>query len=73
MIYGSAPSWADPVRMTFAFGGKDGVPFPVPRKAYDKAIDFMEQAIEEAKMGRKDKVWGLKRLRKFAPPILVSS
>jgi hypothetical protein len=72
MIYGSAPSWADPVRMTFAFGGKDGVPFPVPRKAYDKAIEFMEQAIEEAKLGRKDKVWGLKRLRKFAPPILVS-
>ena len=31
MIYGSAPSWSDPVRMTFAFGGKDGVPFPVPR------------------------------------------
>jgi hypothetical protein len=72
MIYGSAPSWADPVRMTFAFGGKDGVPFPVPRKAYDKAIEFMEQAINEAKMGRKDKVWGLKRLRKFAPPILVT-
>jgi hypothetical protein len=71
MIYGSAPSWADPVRMTFAFGGKDGVPFPVPRKAYDEAITFMEQAIEEAKMGRKDKVWGLKRLKNFAPPILV--
>ena len=72
MIYGDAPSWADPVRMTFAFGGKDGVPFPVPRKAYDDAIVFMEQAVSEAKMGKKDRVMALKRLRQFAPPILCS-
>ncbi|TFG34108.1 DUF763 domain-containing protein [Candidatus Thorarchaeota archaeon] len=70
MIFGTAPSWSDPVRMCFAFGGKDGVPFPVPRKDYDKAIKFMEQALNDAKMGRREKVLGLKRLRKFAPPIL---
>lgn len=70
MIFGSAPSWSDPVRMCFAFGGKDGVPYPVPRKDYDKAIEFMEQALNDAKMGRREKVLGLKRLRKFAPPIL---
>ncbi len=73
MIFGSEPSWADPVRMTFAFGGKDGVPFPVPRKDYDDAITFMEHALNDAKMGRRDKVVGLKRLRKFAPPILRST
>ena len=73
MIFGSEPSWADPVRMTFAFGGKDGVPFPVPRKDYDDAIAFMEQAINDAKMGRRDKVVGLKRLRRFVPPILRST
>ncbi|MFW9891380.1 MAG: DUF763 domain-containing protein [Candidatus Thorarchaeota archaeon] len=71
MIFGSAPSWADPVRMCFAFGGKDGVPFPVPRKEYDVAIDFMEQALRDSKVGRQDKVLALKRLRNFAPPILV--
>jgi len=70
MIFGTPPSWSDPVRMCFAFGGKDGVPFPVPRKDYDKAIEFMEQALNDAKMGRRDKVLGLKRLRKFSPPIL---
>lgn len=73
MIFGSPPSWADPVRMCFAFGGKDGVPFPVPRKDYDKAIQFMEQALNDAKMGRQEKVLGLKRLRKFAPPILIDA
>ncbi|UCH05752.1 MAG: DUF763 domain-containing protein [Candidatus Thorarchaeota archaeon] len=72
MIYGSAPSWADPVRMTFCVGGKDGVPFPIDRKAYDEAISFMETALNDAKMGRREKVLGLRRLRKFAPPILVS-
>ena len=70
MIFGTAPSWSDPVRMCFAFGGKDGVPFPVPRKDYDKAIEFMEQVVNDARIGRKEKVLGLKRLRKFAPPIL---
>ncbi|MGY5854308.1 MAG: DUF763 domain-containing protein, partial [Candidatus Thorarchaeota archaeon] len=72
IIYGSAPSWSDPVRMTFAFGGKDGVPFPVPRKAYDEAIAFMEQAINDAKVGRKEKVLGLRRLQEFSPPIVHS-
>ncbi|MFX1369478.1 MAG: DUF763 domain-containing protein [Promethearchaeota archaeon] len=70
LIFGDAPSWSDPVRMTFAFGGKDGVPFPVPRKAYDQAIAFMEEAINEAKMGRREKVMCLKRLGDFSPPIL---
>jgi hypothetical protein len=70
MIYGSAPSWSDPVRMTFAFGGKDGVPYPVPRQDYDEAIKFMEQALNDAKLGRRDRVVALRRLRKFAPPVL---
>lgn len=71
MIFGTPASWADPVRMCFAFGGKDGVPFPVPRKAYDSAIAFMEQALNDSKVGRQDKVLGLKRLRNFAPPVLL--
>ncbi|MFX1260515.1 MAG: DUF763 domain-containing protein [Promethearchaeota archaeon] len=70
MIYGSAPSWSDPVRMTFAFGGKDGVPYPVPRQNYDEAIKFMEQALNDAKLGRRDRVVALRRLRDFAPPVL---
>ncbi len=72
MIYGEPPSWSDPVRMTFAFGGKDGVPFPVPRKNYDEAIVFLRQALEEAKLGRRDRVVALKRLRQFAPPRVVT-
>jgi hypothetical protein len=72
MIYGTPPSWSDPVRMCFAFGGKDGVPFPVPREAYDQAIAFLRQVLNDAKLGRRERIGGLKRLRQFAPPVLVT-
>jgi hypothetical protein len=58
--------------MTFAFGGKDGVPFPVRRKEYDEAILFMEQTVNEAKLGNRERVVALRRLSRFAPPILRS-
>ena len=73
LIFGDEPSWSDPVRMTFAFGGKDGVPFPVPRKAYDEAISFLEKVLEDAKLGRRDQVVGLRKLRKFSPPVIRNS
>ena len=59
--------------MTFAFGGKDGVPFPVPREAYDDAISFLEKVLEDAKLGRRDQVVGLRKLRRFAPPVIRNS
>ena len=31
LVYGEEANWVDPVRFSFAFGGKDGVPFPVDR------------------------------------------
>jgi hypothetical protein len=72
MVYGEAPSWEDPVRMTFAFGGKDGVPYPVNRRAYDEAIDFLEDAIDRAKLGQKEKLHAFRRLRKFLPNPIVN-
>jgi hypothetical protein len=67
MCYGEAPSWEDPVRMTFAFGGKDGVPFPVNRKAYDEAIAFLNDAIDRAKLDQKARLDAFRRLRHCLP------
>lgn len=50
LIYGEPPCWKDPVKYTFAFGGKDGVPFPVERKAMDEAIALLEEAVSRAKL-----------------------
>jgi hypothetical protein len=65
LLYGEAPSWQDPVRYSFAFGGKDGVPFPVERKAMDEAAQILEQAIDRSKLGEKDRIGSIRRLREF--------
>ena len=67
LIYGEKPSWHDPVRFTFAHGGKDGVPHPVDRKAMDESTVIIQQGIQQAKIGDKDKIKALKRLKKYIP------
>ena len=67
LVYGEKPSWKDPIKYSFAYGGKDGVPYPVNRKAMDKSIRILKQAIEQAKMGKKEKLRTLQRLRQFIP------
>ena len=67
LIYGEKPSWKDPVKYSFAYGGKDGVPYPVNRGAMDESIGVLKQAIEEAKIGSKERTRSLRRLRRFVP------
>jgi hypothetical protein len=67
LVYGEKPSWKDPVKYSFAYGGKDGVPYPVDRRAMDESILMLKQAVEEAKIGNKEKMWSLQRLRRFVP------
>lgn len=62
LIYGKPPSYRDPARFSFAHGGKDGTPFPVDRKTYDKTIEIMKKAIYSSRIGRKDKIEAIKRL-----------
>jgi len=65
LIYGEKASWLDPVKYSFAVGGKDGVPFPVDKAAYDKAIEVLESAVKQAKVGGREQMHALKRLGKF--------
>jgi len=67
LIYGEKPSWKDPVKYSFAYGGKDGVPYPVNRRAMDDSIRILKQAIEEAKIGSNERMRSLHRLRRFVP------
>lgn len=60
--FGEPPSYKDPVKYSFAFGGKDGVPFPVERKAMDEVTEILKEAINESNLGKKDKIEALKRL-----------
>ncbi len=65
LIYGEPPSWRDPAKFSFAHGGKDGVPYPVPRKLYDKSIKFLEEAVREATIEDEEKRKALVRLSKL--------
>jgi len=65
LIYCEKPSWKDPVKYSFTVGGKDGIPYPVDRKAMDESIDFLKNSIESAKIGDKDKIHAIRRLHNF--------
>jgi len=67
LMYGEKPSWEDPVKFSFAYGGKDGVPYPVDRKAMDESIQILKQSVQEAKIGDKEKLRSIQRLRRFVP------
>jgi hypothetical protein len=67
LVYGEKPSWDDPVKYSFAYGGKDGVPFPVDRRAMDESIQVLRQTVQAAKIGDKEKMRSLQRLRRFVP------
>ena len=67
IIYGAKPSWQDPVKFSFALGGKDGVPFPVDRPSYDQTIQHLSHLIEKARLDGGEKYAALKRLKEIAP------
>jgi hypothetical protein len=63
MIYGTRPSWKDPVKYSFALGGKDGVPFPVDRESYDETIQFLRSLVEKTKLDGGNRYRALERLK----------
>jgi hypothetical protein len=65
LVTGAKPSFEDPVRYTFAFGGKDGIPYPVDRKTYDQTIDLIEKAIKKSHLGYSEKEKALKRAERI--------
>jgi hypothetical protein len=66
IIFGTKASWQDPVKYNFAHGGKDGVPYPIAKKTYDKSISYLSSAIEGAEIQREEKVQTLKKLAEFS-------
>ncbi len=69
VIHGTPTRFDDPARYSFAHGGKDGHPFPVPLKTYDESIAVLRRALDAAKLGHSDKLDGMTRLDRFARSI----
>jgi hypothetical protein len=62
VIHGTPTRFSDPARFSFALGGKDGHPFPVPLKTYDESLAVLRRSLDAAKLGRTEKVDGFRRL-----------
>jgi hypothetical protein len=62
VVHGAPSRFTDPARFSFALGGKDGHPFPVPLKTYDDSLGVLRRSLDQAKLGHTDKVDGFKRL-----------
>lgn len=62
VIHGTPTRFSDPARFSFAHGGKDGHPFPVPTKVYDETIYTLETAVQKSKLGQFEKAEALKNL-----------
>ncbi|WP_027728323.1 DUF763 domain-containing protein [Treponema sp. C6A8] len=66
VIYGTPSRFTDPARFSFAHGGKDGHPFPVPLKIYDESIRILRDSIEKSKLGYREKSDCIRRLHQTA-------
>jgi hypothetical protein len=73
IIFGTKASWQDPVKFNFAHGGKDGVPYPVARKIYDKSISYLSSAIEGAEIQREERIQSLKKLAIYSARLFPRS
>ena len=62
IVHGAPCRFTEPARFSFAHGGKDGHPFPVPLTVYDETIRTLKSAVQKAKLGRDEEVSALKRL-----------
>ena len=69
IIYGTPSRFTDPARYSFAHGGKDGHPFPVPLKVYDETLGVLKRSIEKAKLGLNEKQQAIKQLMVLAQDV----
>ena len=65
VVHGTPVRFSDPARFSFALGGKDGHPFPVPLKTYDESIAMLRRSLDQAKLDGGAKLEGFHRLDRF--------
>ncbi|HVQ36151.1 MAG TPA: DUF763 domain-containing protein, partial [Pyrinomonadaceae bacterium] len=76
VVHGAPSRFNDPARFSFAHGGKDRHPFPVPLKTYDESLNFLRIALDRAREGVRpgsgnsgvsssEKLDGFRRLDRF--------
>jgi len=67
VVHGAPCRFSDPARFSFAHGGKDGHPFPVPLRVYDQTLRVLRQAVDAAKLGNDERLCALRELDRKRP------
>ena len=62
VVHGAPCRFSDPARFSYAHGGKDRHPYPVPTKVYDKTIAVMKSAVRKARLGQSEELAAIRRL-----------
>ena len=62
VVHGAPYRFSDPARFSFAHGGKDRHPFPVPLRVYDQTIRVLKSAVQKARLGREEELEAMRRL-----------
>ena len=65
VAYGVEASYADPVRYSFAHGGKDGIPFPVNEADIENSYTVLNRALRRSRAGHSEQLQALKNLAKW--------
>jgi hypothetical protein len=65
VVHGTPYRFSDPARFSFAHGGKDRHPFPVPLKTYDETVGFLRTALDSSKIDGREKLDSFRRLDRF--------
>jgi uncharacterized protein len=65
VIHGAPSRFSDPARFSFAHGGKDGHPFPVPLRTYDESLAVLRRSLVAARLPQSEKIEGFRRLDRF--------
>ena len=65
VLHGAPSRFADPARFSFAHGGKDRHPFPVPLKTYDESLNLLRTSLDAVKLGDSCKLDGFRYLERF--------
>ena len=65
VVHGTPCRFSDPARFSFALGGKDRHPFPVPLRTYDQSLSVLRRGLDTAKLDGSEKSGGLRRLDEF--------
>jgi hypothetical protein len=69
VVHGAPTQFSDPARFSFAHGGKDGHPFPVPLAIYDESIAVLRKGLDAARLGDRDKLDGMARLERYVSAV----